>query len=523
MTAQENKPDFSEFIESMNDQINPYDTEIQVLGVGGAGNNTVHFLTQKDTVGVTKIAVNTDAQNLLSTKADKRILIGKKITAGLGAGGDPMIGESSAEESAEVLKSIIEDADIVFLTCGMGGGTGTGALPVLGGIAKEKGILTVAIVTMPFAEEGIIRWENAQIGLEKLRKKVDTLIVLENDRLLELFPDLPLTDAFRAGDDILINALVGLSELILKKGLINLDFADVSMVMRDGPNAVIGLGESSSEKRGEEAVRRAVTHPMMETNIAGAQSALIHVSGGPSMTLKETRNIIQEVATKLDPSARIIWGATIDKNLRKKVRVLLILSGLKDMDHIQYKGANIIGAQLRPTVEATEEKVITESAREEGRTIFDIKDTIMSAGSELTPPKKPQKPMTQTTMIFYKIFEEEATGDLKRLERTIRLLRENSENRRALLDAKQACKLLHASAQMFGFDEIGELLSAVDKILSCAQSREIRLVPKILDSISLAMEMVVDLVENRSDGRGETGYIVDRLNELKEEQLESLS
>ena len=141
----------------------------------------------------------------------------------------------------------------------MGGGTGTGALPVISGLAKEKGILTVAIVTMPFSEEGIIRWENAQIGLEKLRKKADTLIVLENDRLLELFPDLPLTDAFRAGDDILINALVGLSELILKKGLINLDFADVSMVMRDGPNAVIGLGESSSEMRGEEAVRRAVS------------------------------------------------------------------------------------------------------------------------------------------------------------------------------------------------------------------------------------------------------------------------
>ena len=523
MIAQENQPDFSD--EALEDfaQINAYETVIKVLGVGGAGNNTVNFLMDKDTVGVQKIAVNTDAQNLISTQADKRILIGKRITAGLGAGGDPMIGESSAEESADVLKTVIDDADMVFLTCGLGGGTGTGALPVIGGIAKEKGILTVGIVTMPFSDEGIIRWENAQIGLEKLRKKVDTLIVLENDRLLDLFPDLPLTDAFRAGDDILIRALVGLSALILKKGLINLDFADVSMIMRDGPNAVIGLGESSSEKRGEEAVRRAVSHPMMETNIAGAQSALIHVSGGPNMTLKETRSVIKSVAERLDPSARIIWGATIDKSLKKTLRVMLILSGLKDMDRLHYKGAGIIGAQIQPAVEEKEQSTETVPHREEGRTIFDIKDTIMSAGSELTPPKKPQKPMTQTTMIFYKIFEEEATGDLKRLERTIRLLRENPENRRALLDAKQAGKLLHASAQMFGFDEIGELLSAVDKILTCAQSREIRLVPKILDSISLAMEMVVDLVENRSDGRGETGYIVDRLNELKEEQLESLS
>ena len=503
-------------------RIDPYHTVIRVIGAGGAGNNTIHHLMKRNAKEVEAIAVNTDAQNLLETHADKKILIGKNLTGGLGAGGDPMIGESAAEESREALSNALEGSDMLFLTCGLGGGTGTGSLPVIGSIAKEKGILSVAFVTMPFSEEGIIRWENAQIGLKKLRKTVDTIVILQNDKLIELYPHLPLAEAFRAGDEILINALVGLSYLILKKGLINLDFADVSMVLRDGPNTYIGLGESSSENREEEAVRKAITHPMMDIDISGAQSVLIHVAGGPDMTLKQARSIIRAIVIKLDPNARIIWGATIENHLKQKIRVMIILSGLKEKDTLKYKAAGIIGSEIRETAKEKIGSIEKAGAvTENGNTIFDIKESILAAGSEVTTQTKPVKPITHTTMIFYKLFEEEATGDMKRFERALVLLKENQENRRALLDAKQACRLLYASAQMFGFDEISQLLSSVDKILTCAQSRELQLTPQILDSITLAMEMVVDLVENRSDGRGETGYIVDRLEALKEEQFET--
>ena len=492
-------------------KIDVYNTVIKVIGTGGAGNNTLNHLMEKSPEGIETVAVNTDAQDLLETNSTRKILIGRNITGGLGAGGDPEIGERAAEESKEALTTALEGTDMLFLTCGLGGGTGTGSAPVIAQLAKDQGILTVAVVTIPFSEEGIIRWENAQIGLEKLRKSVDTLIVLKNDRLVELFPDSPLEEAFKAGDEILTNALVGLSDLILKRGLINLDFADVNTVMRDGPHAAIGLGESNSENRVEEAIKRALSHPLMEIDISGAQSALIHITVGTKISLKEAHHIIKSVAAKLDPSARIIWGVTIEKKLKDTLRIMLIVSGLKEREIPRTKKA-----------EETDKKDFqNEEIFDKSRTIFDIKESILSYGSEVSPTKKPVKPLTQTTMVFYKIFEEEAAGDLKQFDRAIQLLRENPENRRALLDAKQACKLLLASAQMFGFDEIGQLLSSIEEILSCVQSREIQLNLKVIDSITLAMEMVMDLIENRSDGWGETGYIVDRLRELKENQLES--
>ena len=502
------------------DDINPYNTVIKVLGAGGGGSNTIRHLMKRQSKTIEVISVNTDAQHLLETVADRKILIGKNITTGLGTGGDPMIGERAAEESRDIITSTIEGTDLLFLTCGLGGGTGTGAIPVIGEFAKKKGILTIAIVSMPFSEEGIIRWENAQVGLEKLRKTVDTLIILRNDKLLELFPDLPLTKAFSAGDEILINALIGISDLVIKNGLINLDFADVSMVMRDGPNAVIGLGESNSENRVEEAVRRAISHPMIDSEISGGQSALIHVAGGPELTLKEARQVIFHIGAKLDPNARLIWGATIEKNLRQTIRVMLIVTGMAEMPLTRNQA-------VESAVAATGSVEVKESdagqSTESGKSIFDIKESILAPGTKVATKTKPAKKMTQTTLVFYKIFEEEATGDLKRFDRAIHFLRENPENRKALLDAKQACKLLLASAQMFGFDEIAQLISSVEEILSCGQSKEIQLTPKILDSITLAMEMVVDLVENRSDGRGETGYIVDRLKELKEDKLASFN
>jgi len=498
-------------------KIDLYHTTIKVLGTGGAGNNTIHHLSKKGARGIEKVAVNTDAQDLLNTDTDRRILIGRNVTRGLGTGGDPAIGECAVDESREILTSVLEGTDMLFITCGLGGGTGTGSAPIIAELAKNLGILTVAIVTMPFEEEGIIRWENAQIGLEKLRKTGDTIIVLRNDRLMELFPDIPLQEAFRAGDEILTNALVGLSDLVLKEGLINLDFSDVSMVLKDGPNAVIGLGASNSENRMEEAANRAITHPMVEVDVHGAQSALIHISGGPEMTLREARQVLKLVTEKLDPNARIIWGATIDKNLKQTIRVMLILSGFEEKKREMTETAVHEMAEDYTIAEEKEGQFGDgDQILDNGRTIFDIKESILASGAKVTTRTKPVKPVTQATQVFYKIFEEEVTGDLKRFDRAVHFLRENPQNRRALLDAIQACKLVHASSQMFGFDEIGQLLSSVEEILVCVQSREIQLTSKILDSMTLAMEMVVDLVDNRSDGRGETGYIVDRLRELKE-------
>ncbi|OVE80274.1 cell division protein FtsZ, partial [bacterium I07] len=498
--------------------INPYQTVIKVLGAGGAGTNTIHHLTHRHVKEISTAAINTDAQDLLDIYADRKILIGREITKGLGAGGDPEIGERSAEESQDVLKTVIEGTDILFLTCGLGGGTGTGSVPYVSGLAKDQGILTVAIVTMPFSEEGIVRWENAQIGLEKLRKNVDTLMILKNDKLVELYPDLPLAEAFRSGDEILINALIGMTDMILSRGLINLDFADISAVMRDGPNAVIGLGESSSENRVEEAVRRAISHPMMKTDISGAQSVLIHVLGGPTMTMGESHRAIKLVSERLDTSARVIWGATVDERMDQTLRVLLVVSGLMEKEVRRFDVSTDRNSE-RPGDETDSAEAV--KSLDNGRSIFDIKESILSQGSAVSPHAKPVKPLTQTTLVFYKIFEEEAVGDLKRFDRAVHLLRKTPQDRRALLDAKQSCKLLHASALMFGFDEIGQLLASIEEIMSSVQSRELEISAKILDSITLAMEMVVDLIENRSDGRGETGYIVDRLKELKIEQQES--
>ncbi len=228
------------------DKIDLYPTTIRVLGVGGAGNNTIDRLYKRGLLNVETVAVNTDAQHLLSVQAHRKILIGKNLTAGLGTGGDPQIGEKAAEESKNTLSTILEGTDLLFLTGGLGGGTGTGAIPVIGKLAREQGTLTMAVVTMPFSEEGIVRWENAKVGLQRIKKAVDTVIVLRNDKLFSLYPDMPLLEAFQKGDEVLIHALTGLSEMVLNRGVINLDFADIRSVLTAGPGAEIGLGESSS-------------------------------------------------------------------------------------------------------------------------------------------------------------------------------------------------------------------------------------------------------------------------------------
>ena len=321
-------------------KVNPVDAEleellskqratIKVVGVGGGGNNTVNRISEVGISGTETIAVNTDAQDLLYTNADKKVLIGKELSKGLGAGSIPKVGEEAAREQETELKNALHDADLVFVTCGLGGGTGTGAAPVVAEIAKKLGALTVAVVTLPFAMEGQRRYENAVIGLEKLEGLVDTLIVIPNDKLLELAPDLPLHTAFKVADEILTNAVKGIAELVTKAGLVNLDFADIRTVMGKGGVALIGVGESDSENRAVEAVEKAINNPLLDVDVSGANGALINVSGGPDMTLDEARRVVESVSERLDPDARVIWGAQIQDDLQGVVRALLIITGVK--------------------------------------------------------------------------------------------------------------------------------------------------------------------------------------------------
>ena len=279
--------------------------------------------------GAETIAINTDAQDLLYTSADRKILIGREITRGMGAGSIPKIGEDAARESETEVKEALRDADMVFITCGLGGGTGTGSAPIVAATAKKLGALTVAIVTMPFAMEGQRRYENAVIGLEKLENTVDTLIVIPNDKLLELAPDLPLHTAFKVADEILTNAVKGIAELVTKAGLGNLDFADIRTIMGNGGVAMISVGGSDTENRSVESVEKAISNPLLDVDISGANGALINVSGGPDMTLDEARKIVETVSEKLDEDAKIIWGAQINDDLQNVIRTLIIVTGVK--------------------------------------------------------------------------------------------------------------------------------------------------------------------------------------------------
>ncbi|MBW2964196.1 cell division protein FtsZ [Candidatus Woesearchaeota archaeon] len=302
---------------------------IKVCGVGGAGNNTINRITEIGVKGAEIIALNTDAQDLLYANAKRKILIGKEITAGLGAGSQPRIGEEAAKENEGDIRKALQESDLVFVTCGLGGGTGTGAAPVIADVAKKVGALVVGVVTLPFAMEGQKRYENAVVGLEKLENIVDTLIVIPNDKLLELAPDLPLQTAFKVVDEILANAVKGIAELITKAGLVNLDFADVRTVMGKGGVALIGVGESDSDNRAVEAVEKAINNPLLDVDISGANGALINICGGPNMTLEEARKIVETISDKLDPDAKVIWGAQISEDMDETIRTLLIVTGVR--------------------------------------------------------------------------------------------------------------------------------------------------------------------------------------------------
>ena len=304
-------------------------TKIKVVGCGGGGSNTIWRLSQAGIADCDLIAVNTDAQHLLNIKVPTKLLIGRATTRGLGAGALPQIGEKSALEAEQQLRAQLEGADLVFITAGMGGGTGTGSAPVVAKLAREQGALTVAVVTMPFRVEGAVRMENAEAGLARLREAADTTIVIPNDKLLDVAPNLPLQAAFRLADEILMRSIRGLTEMITKPGLVNLDFADLQTIMRKGGVAMIGLGEDDGENRAREAVEEALRSPLLDVDISHASGCLVEVTGGTDMTLAEAQEVVQVVSDKIGGDARIIWGASVNPHQGRSIRVMIVVTGVR--------------------------------------------------------------------------------------------------------------------------------------------------------------------------------------------------
>lgn len=303
---------------------------IKVIGVGGAGNNAVNRMLDLGIKSVDFIAVNTDRQALQKSKASTKIQIGEKITRGLGAGANPDIGAQSAEESKTEISEVLRGADMVFVTCGMGGGTGTGAAPIVAGLAKEMGILTIGVVTKPFTFEGKKRLAQAERGIESLKSKVDTLIVIPNDKLLQIIDrKTSMSEAFLMADDVLRQGVQGISDLIAVPGLVNLDFADVKTIMLNTGIAHMGVGRASGESRAEDAAKQAIQNPMLESSIEGAKGIIINITGGPNLGLHEVNTAAELVQRSVDPEANIIFGAVIDESLDEDIVITVIATGFE--------------------------------------------------------------------------------------------------------------------------------------------------------------------------------------------------
>ena len=315
---------------------------IIVVGCGGAGNNTVHRLMEIGIEGAETIALNTDKQHLEYINADKKILIGSTLTRGLGAGGYPEIGKKSAELAKNVLEDVLKNADLVFVTAGMGGGTGTGSAPIVAEIAKENGAVVIGMVTYPFKIERA-RLKKADEGLARLTESCDTVIVIDNNRLVDFVPNLPINEAFKVADEIIAQAVKGITETISRKSLINIDYADVRSVMTNGGVAMIGVGEVDYETKGdrvEKVVKDTLNCPLLDVEYRGATGALIHITGGPDLTLGEANRIGEGITENMDPSANVIWGARIDPTMEGCIRVMAIITGVKS--------SNILGSEEMP-------------------------------------------------------------------------------------------------------------------------------------------------------------------------------
>ncbi|NOY77949.1 MAG: cell division protein FtsZ [Calditrichaeota bacterium] len=314
------------------DSLADQSAKMKVIGVGGAGGNAINRMIESELKGVDFLAINTDLQALNTNKSKNKIQIGKKLTKGLGAGANPDVGQKAIEEDRESVEAALQDVDMVFITAGMGGGTGTGAAPIVAEIAKELGALTVAIVTKPFQFEGVKRMKRAMEGIRRLREKVDTLIIIPNQRLFSIVPKgTPLLEAFRMADDVLLHATKGISDLITEPGLINLDFADVRTVMAEMGDALMGTGISTGQDRAQEAAMRAISSPLLEdVSISGAQGVLINITGGLDLSLDDVNNATSIIFEAAGPDANIIFGAILDENIQDEVRVTVIATGLND-------------------------------------------------------------------------------------------------------------------------------------------------------------------------------------------------
>lgn len=350
--------------------------KIKVIGVGGGGGNAVNSMIKSEAIqGVEFIAINTDAQALLTSKAETKLQIGSNFTKGLGSGADPEVGKAAAEESREKIKDLVFDTDMIFITAGMGGGTGTGASPVVAEIAKETGALTVAVVTKPFSFEGVRRMQTAEEGVEQLKDNVDTLIVIPNQRLMDVVDKkMTLLDAFRLADNVLGQGVQGISDLITIPGLINVDFADVKTIMTESGSALMGIGEASGENRAATAARMAISSPLLEVSIDGAKGILYNISGGSDMTMSEISDASAIIANAADPDANIIFGASIIEEMGSNIKISVIATGF-DERQMGFSAANrpLFGAYDKDSQERLQVNIRSQIQRrsEEKQVKFD--------------------------------------------------------------------------------------------------------------------------------------------------------
>ncbi|WP_457612067.1 cell division protein FtsZ [Methanocaldococcus sp.] len=310
------------------------EARIVVVGCGGAGNNTINRLMELGIKGAETIAINTDKQHLEVIQADKKILIGASLTRGLGAGGYPEVGRKAAEMAKNVIEEQLKGADLVFVTAGMGGGTGTGSAPVVAEIARDLGAIVVGVVTYPFKIERA-RMKKADEGIARMAEVCDTVIIIDNNKLVDLVPNLPINEAFKVADEIIAQAVKGITETITVPSLINIDFADVRAVMKNGGVAMIGVGEVDATDKGDRVqnvVKETLNCPLLDVDYKGAKGALIHISGGPDLTIKEANDIGEGLTKELDPDANVIWGARIDNNMEGCIRVMAIITGVTSKD-----------------------------------------------------------------------------------------------------------------------------------------------------------------------------------------------
>lgn len=543
--------------------LSSHKTRIKVVGCGGAGNNTITRMVEIGVPGVQSITINTDAQDLLYAEADEKILIGKEITNGLGAGSDPEIGERSARETEEAISALLENTDLVFVTCGLGGGTGTGSAPIVAEIARELGALTISVVTVPFADEGIMRYENAMRGLEKLEKNSDTVIVVQNDKLLEIVPDMPLNQAFKVSDEILVNAVKGITELVTEKGLVNLDFADIRAVMRDGGTAMIGLGESDGEQKALEAVEMAVQNPLLDVDIVGAKSALINITGGDDMSLKDARQIMQTVAERLDPSARVIWGARMDAALENSLRVMLIVTGLKTGKQKQSTGKSSVAAKGKKEPSKQSAAPVPNKEKVTAKSDPQKKDPEPALSLDLPEDEPPlenldyidenkfesgEEDISQSLdrkidaafdreddsgleneldddldpglsddvgekSVFNRIFEEETEADLAIFENAVSKLKKGVDLEIANSEIRNAASALANSAQLFAFNHIATFAETVEALAQKMENGLIEIDADLIALLENAVAIARGMVYNEQDAVNDSFNVVERITD----------